>query len=853
MGARHVGEEDYYKIIENMIPNFLSPSKVHKRIFDINPHIIITTNWDSIFERAKQEYAQFYDVVSTDRELVKSVFHHKIIKMHGDFPHKNIVFKEDDYLNYEKNFPLISNYIKSILSTHTVLFLGYSYNDINLKLIIQWLRNNAEQRPDMFLTAFDSNSNQIRYLRDHGIETIILSDINNNLVGINDLDQCSRMMYTFLDKLFKGYDPIDLKKFENIVQFIYNKIKPLENLNGILVDQIQKLLTNCGFVYDFDTYAILQFYNSLLTEDYNREIRDIYAKFVDLLNYIVNGEKPSAMVLDIFSILIKAGIKGIILEKDDLKNCKHAINFSSFLNQEINVFNSNNFDFAFHNYLLNSDNVDILLDSAFKLYNLNKIEDAYNLTEKIIDITVSANDHVKLFITLFNRNILLKSLKYNRKYANKYTNIENYNIASSYNNLTDQLKVAVDPVYDFINFSEIYKNLHTSIYDLDKIKKYKRSIDSGGFVYTEEIYKYLGRHINLINFVLSNKIMVEDFSEFKKTNRNFIEIALLRQTQDDNAILIRPELYSCIKYLNFDELKSLFQEYYKENSKKIGTFQLNDEDTNWFINIVFKNCIDQYLTDDVSRTLFEEYIEKILFLLSIIKLTDDDVQNIFNMIDKLISEKSNSIILFQLINLFIGLQYKLHKTRIEKQIFVDIIEALVNKIINKKISRNEIIVNYLSNLYGYASVEDVIFENDDIVNKLLASLVEYHTEFKLDIIQNFILNIYQISNDSIKSIIKNYISQFIVNDEIPIGKRISFNNNLIILGLKDFTRENLDEIQAFVDTYTKENIFDSFLNTLIAQIDYMITKMDLKELEDVSEKIKNSISKYNEYENRSVF
>jgi len=60
--------------------------------------------------------------------------------MHGDFNNHNIVFKEDDYLDYQYNFPLIENYIKSILSTHTVLFSGCSYNDINYKQIMKWLQ-----------------------------------------------------------------------------------------------------------------------------------------------------------------------------------------------------------------------------------------------------------------------------------------------------------------------------------------------------------------------------------------------------------------------------------------------------------------------------------------------------------------------------------------------------------------------------------------------------------------------------------------------------------------------------------------------------------------------------------------
>jgi NAD-dependent SIR2 family protein deacetylase len=122
----NLGKELYHKRLESYFPIDIVPSKIHDCLFDINPDIIITTNWDTLLEQANDRNVSFYDVIVSDRELVESKKPHKIIKMHGDFLHNNIVFKEDDYLNYQENFPLIENYIKSILSTHIVLFIGYS-------------------------------------------------------------------------------------------------------------------------------------------------------------------------------------------------------------------------------------------------------------------------------------------------------------------------------------------------------------------------------------------------------------------------------------------------------------------------------------------------------------------------------------------------------------------------------------------------------------------------------------------------------------------------------------------------------------------------------------------------------
>jgi len=131
------GEHKYYNTVKKFFPDTIESSIIHEMIFDLNPEIIITTNWDTILDNAIKKQGYLYDIVCSDAELVKSTLPKKFIKMHGDFSHHNFVFKEDDYINYSEHFPLIENYIKGIITTHTVVFLGYSYNDIDIKHIIK--------------------------------------------------------------------------------------------------------------------------------------------------------------------------------------------------------------------------------------------------------------------------------------------------------------------------------------------------------------------------------------------------------------------------------------------------------------------------------------------------------------------------------------------------------------------------------------------------------------------------------------------------------------------------------------------------------------------------------------------
>lgn len=190
------GEYLYYDKLKKIFDINLEPSKIHKLIFEIKPNYVITTNWDKLLDKTIIDNACIYDIVVSDTDLVKSSVQRKLIKMHGDFEHHNIVFKEDDYLNYQKNFPLIENFIKSVLSTHTILFLGYSYSDYNLKHIMKWIQSFSTVKPPSYLVRFSNNNSEIKYLENHGIKSLVLS-VNNP----KDNKECNRTIEELLIKI----------------------------------------------------------------------------------------------------------------------------------------------------------------------------------------------------------------------------------------------------------------------------------------------------------------------------------------------------------------------------------------------------------------------------------------------------------------------------------------------------------------------------------------------------------------------------------------------------------------------------------------------------------------------------
>jgi len=856
------GEFTYYKKIKEYFPENISPSTIHKLIFDINPHVIITTNWDNLLEKTIQENAYIYDVVCSDNDLVKSSLQNKLIKMHGDLKNHNIVFKEDDYLKYNLLFPLIENYVKSILSTHTVVFIGYSYNDTNLKQIVKWIQNYSNVKPPMYLVTYERNDNQIKYLENHGITTIVIDDIDDKKIPAkNDLDDYSKKMYTFLSRIVTKDEISLIGNSTETVDFILSRLDSLNELEGILTEQIQNALTNCGYVYDSDSLPILEFYDERLTYDINKPLRDIHDKFREILNGIEHdNKKPSPKVLKIFEILRKARIKGIVISKNDIKtNQKEYIPFQDYLKLEDSNEKNIYLDFDFKTLTKPTSDLNEIFELAFKLYNLDKLEESFALIEEAIKICLKQRNYTKLFIAMFNRNILLQSLKFSISHfetRDKYKNIEKYDLKERYYNLPKDLKFALEPIYEFVNFSFIYRYAYSISNERKKKEKDKRTIESGGIVFNSDIYQFSSKHENLVNFVLRNKIMIENFNEYKSINESFVNIALIRQVQKDTITLSKTELYSCIKYIDYKELRLLLDEYYNKDSSKIGKLEISKELRDWLINTVLENITTHYLSSTKPFNGFEHYIQNTIFILALLKHDKEDAKRIFEVINKILKEGKNTLSIFESINLFMGIQYNLYNLEIDNEFLINMIETLVNKLVCKKLTGHEHIAltrNELSNLYGYASLGKVVFENEGIIDRLLAEVKTYPISDKIEITQNFILNIYKISNQTIKDKIKEFTLSIGSNEEKEVEKYIIFENTLVIFDFKTFSTELTQATEQYLEQYKDGRRFSTILYMLDSQIDYLMSNKNVTGLDNISEILKTAIKRHRESDRFSIF
>jgi len=173
------GEKEYMdKVKEVLMHNKVAPNVIHESILKLKPCHIITTNYDNLLEQEiAKEFKQF-DVIREDEDMPNMAYPNSLIKMHGDFDRNNIVLTEEDYYNYEKNFPLIRSFILSLFASKVVVFIGFSFSDLNLKMILNDLHSVLHDSMQRVYLVSDTKPSQTlnTYYEKKGINVVFLSD-----------------------------------------------------------------------------------------------------------------------------------------------------------------------------------------------------------------------------------------------------------------------------------------------------------------------------------------------------------------------------------------------------------------------------------------------------------------------------------------------------------------------------------------------------------------------------------------------------------------------------------------------------------------------------------------------------
>ena len=140
------------------------PSKVHELIKDLDSKIVVTTNFDKLYEGLchEPEYITF-DYTDT-RSIIGSIKapENIIIKAHGSIDDtEKLIFTAKQYYQAQEQYPEFYHLMTALFLTHTVVFLGYSLNDPDINLLLEFLHNTANSSCPHYMIDKRGNKPQL--------------------------------------------------------------------------------------------------------------------------------------------------------------------------------------------------------------------------------------------------------------------------------------------------------------------------------------------------------------------------------------------------------------------------------------------------------------------------------------------------------------------------------------------------------------------------------------------------------------------------------------------------------------------------------------------------------------------
>lgn len=153
------------------------PSSIHSDLLDLPWADVLTTNYDTLLERAAKHARRAYDVVSAESDLPHTRGA-RIIKLHGSLQDgANVVISEEDYRVYPERRAAFVNTARQVFIENELCLLGFSGDDPNFLQWAGWVRDrlSSSARRIYLVGAMNISSIKRRLLESRGVSPIDLA------------------------------------------------------------------------------------------------------------------------------------------------------------------------------------------------------------------------------------------------------------------------------------------------------------------------------------------------------------------------------------------------------------------------------------------------------------------------------------------------------------------------------------------------------------------------------------------------------------------------------------------------------------------------------------------------------
>lgn len=198
-------KEKWEQTLKDEFEKIGEPSKLQQKILNLQPRIIVTTNFDlfieSYWDKANPEATHHLQIRNGLSPDCFSAFRDDkpyLIKLHGSINNiDSIIFSLSDYASKAHSNWLYSAFIETLLCTYTVLFIGFSMKDTAITNLLEiYTQKFPKNRPHYaFMPDFRSDRKN-KIMKSYRKLFVIPYDSKNN----------HKQLQTALDSLKKQID-----------------------------------------------------------------------------------------------------------------------------------------------------------------------------------------------------------------------------------------------------------------------------------------------------------------------------------------------------------------------------------------------------------------------------------------------------------------------------------------------------------------------------------------------------------------------------------------------------------------------------------------------------------------------
>ena len=675
------GKNQYTKKIEEIFfkRGLSKPNELHKLIEKIAPKHIITTNYDSLLESQFESGLLRYNVVAEDKDIPYTSSERYLIKMHGDFSKKNIVLKEEDYLDYPLNFPMVSTLIQSLIMNHTLLFVGYSLGDSTFNSIFRLIQNTfkLDAKFAYFYTPEEPSMIIREYYKKQGI--IIVSNETSSVEETDNQHQKYFSTKRFLEILAENRN-ITVKNAEDL----WNQLAFLDRLSFIDAK-------------DFSRYSALK--KRALNWD------DEYRWF---------------------------GNNQLRFEIDGHEELRNMVYKKSLLNRFLDMDIDEPRDLEGNRFL----------SEAFKLYKEKQYSLAKAKFRELANIAFRQKDYFNFLVCEFNfKHIPMHRFDDGKefRYAKPLYDGELSELTEQIiNSVTGDEKKIIEYFRDSIlNLNFLYRKLEAINELFDKIREEHENYRRGGWSDNNHLFNAEFTVKNLYNFLKLNCLCVEHYKIYKSIINRYLEILLL--SYDNSYVNPEASIFdrtaSWLKNLDLDDVQLILPSidfkvvnlYFRNYS--FSKIKVTEEAKDYLLNRI------AYLQERLEITE-DENLRELKNILTFLPLVDDiDIERVIDILNTQTlyynwREEVRGLIKIVLANID-----AIDKNSLKSKI-IGIVNKHLNEILEKNFSLYYSMYPLYSQLLEYCSTDQetaiIVLEkfNTDILrikykNDDVKSIVEY--------------------------------------------------------------------------------------------------------------------------------